>query len=177
MNIKRFQSVCRFAQVVLTILAAISLFVLLGTVFVYFFGSSSSSISMDFNIFTIASFQMNTPTKAQEEFAALLTGIPALSLYFYTLFKGSKLFDQLSEGDTPFSNAFSKQLKTISLILIASDIIAPLIYSFVLSIVMETGYFLQIHLSSDFVVGIILYCTAEVLNYGIKLQKLSDDTV
>jgi hypothetical protein len=106
----------------------------------------------------------------------LLTPFTAL-IRFYVLWKGSQLFKYLADGNPPFSNEFTQMLKRISLILIITDIAFPLIYSLLVTLIMEGDHYLIIGVGASFIIGLILYAASEIFKYALTLQQLADDTV
>ncbi|MEY8292207.1 hypothetical protein AAK882_06110 [Carnobacteriaceae bacterium 52-44] len=119
----------------------------------------------------------NGPAAANEDLAATIV-TPILGIInLYIIWRGSRLFDYLKTGKTPFALEFSNAIKRLSLLMIIIDILSPLFYSLVLTLLIEQGYYFQIGIASNFVVGIILYVVSGILNYGIELQELSDNTV
>ena len=95
----------------------------------------------------------------------------------FTLWIAQRLFLALANGATPFQTSFVKKLKTISQLIIAIDVGIPLLYSALITILAESGYQFQIGVTYWTIIGLIIYCTAEILSYGISLQELSDDTI
>jgi uncharacterized membrane protein len=72
---------------------------------------------------------------------------------------------------------FAQSIKRLGIILILSDILLPLFRSLLVTIIMEGSYYLIVGVGSSLVIGLILYAVSEIFNYGIELQKLSDETV
>ncbi|WP_091488937.1 DUF2975 domain-containing protein [Alkalibacterium putridalgicola] len=136
-----------------------------------------------------ASFTVKTPenafvtfndsrvTEADHAFTSFIIAPLFLSAYSYILFKGSFLFDRLADGKTPFTYDFAESVKWISFFLIAFDILLPLLYSLIVNLSADRGFYFNFGLTSSFLVGLILYIVSGVLKYGISLQELADDTV
>lgn len=179
MNIKQFKNVSRFASVLLRI-AAIWFGLSVATLFFsYFFTSSDvwfNFPSPDFPILNgIGGATTNKlfPLKQAASFVVPLIVI----VNCYVLWKGSQLFTYLADGNSPFSMDFSRSVKNLGLILIVSDIVFPIIYSLLVTIMMESGYYYIIGVGSSLLIGLILFAAAEIFNYGINLQQFADDTV
>ena len=91
--------------------------------------------------------------------------------------KAVRLFSYFTDGNSPFYMDFSRSVKNLGLILIVSDIVFPIIYSLLVTIMMESGYYYIIGVGSSLLIGLILFAAAEIFNYGINLQQFADDTV
>jgi magnesium-transporting ATPase (P-type) len=94
----------------------------------------------------------------------------------------------IKKDETPFRLRNVKLLKSIAIILMAFEplqVIAEMIPLTLVggSIVMDDGTTLPLARSTYFpsgvifVVGIVVYCVALIFNYGISLQKQSDETL
>lgn len=176
MNIKKFQFICRFTSVIFKVLAGMFIFIIVVGLYVTLF-RANGSLQFEPAGFTFFQFQRNPITDEVLERAALFA-VPIFSLiHVYVLLKGSQLFDKLHEGYTPFSPEFVMNLKKISYIMIVFDAVTPIIYSGLVTLLAEDASYFFFSLSSYFVIGLILYVAAEIFNYGIELQTLSDETV
>src|SRR5699024_8003062 len=98
-------------------------------------------------------------------------------IYVFVLWKGSLLFNQLSNGEKPFTFEFASSIKRLSILLITTDIVLPILYSLIVTIIMEGGHYILLGVGAPFLIGIILYAVSEIFIYGIELQTLSDQTV
>ncbi|GEK91416.1 DUF2975 domain-containing protein [Alkalibacterium kapii] len=179
MNINQFKKVSRFTSVILKI-AAIWFGLSVATLFFsYFFTSRDVWFNFPSPDFTIlngirgATTNELFPLKQAASFVVPLIVI----VNCYVLWKGSQLFKYLADGHSPFSVAFSQSVKKLGLILIVSDILFPLIYSLLVTIMMESGYYYIVGVGASFLIGLILYAAAEIFNYAINLQQFADDTV
>lgn len=178
MNVKRFQKICK-------VLSGLLLFMIVFLIVVMILGfwattNEGPSGYFDMKIgqgFTISNMIMNAATEHQMMIATIIAVIPVFIGEFFALWKGSRIFALLAEGQSPFQQKLVKNIKTIGIVLIVLDVATPLLYSAALTLLMSYGFYFQFSLSSWLLVGLILYCAAEILNYGIALQELSDDTV
>lgn len=175
MNIKQFRNVCRLLSGLFKVLAGLGIALL---ILGFFFTVSTETSSFNFDIdgFSFFVAQKNHIEEETWSTAALIIAPLVICLHVYIFFKGSALFDQLTKGYSPFNSEFTQSVKLISLILIISDISLPLLYSLIVTFLTD-GYYLNIALGNSFVIGLILYAVAEIFNYGIELQELSDDTI
>ncbi|GAA0358393.1 hypothetical protein GCM10008932_08870 [Alkalibacterium iburiense] len=174
MNVKHFRFICKLLSGLFKGLATVGIgIVVLGFYLVLFTDTGSFNFEIDgFSLFVSQSY-------IEEEIfstAALIVSPYIIGLFAYVLFKGSSLLDQLEAGHSPFNSTFAYNLKKISLVLIISDISTPLLYSLFVTLLAD-GHYFNIALGSSFVIGLILYAVAEIFNYGIELQELSDDTI
>ena len=100
-----------------------------------------------------------------------------LGLMSYLFIQSSRLFDRLVRGESPFTVKFSEKVKKISYLLAITDVTVPLFYSLLVNLIAETGSYFYLGLSHWMLIALILYVVSGILNYGISLQELSDETV
>lgn len=182
MKIKRFQSVCRFLSIILFVSGFITVAAIGVTGISYLFGNRSMEFSLKLGPYALFASMIRgaSLTKFQVQSVSWVIATCASLVYFYSCIKGSELFKQLSLGVTPFSTEFVTSLKKISFLLIACDIGIHLSYSLMRTLMMlynGGGYELVLGFSNSTLIGLAIYCIAGVINYGIELQKLSDDVV
>ncbi|MDZ7834963.1 MAG: DUF2975 domain-containing protein [Alkalibacterium sp.] len=177
MNINQFRKVSRFTSIILKI-AAVWIGLSIAALFYSYFSTSGdvwfNFPNPDFPILNSVSGPLSNSAIQQ---AALFIVPLMVAVTCYVLWKGSQLFKYLSDGHTPFSSAFSKSVKQLGIILIIADIIFPLIYSLLVTLITENGHYLIIGVGSSLLIGMILYAAAEIFNYAINLQQFADDTV
>ena len=177
MNIKRFRNVSKLLSFSLKLIGAFCLSIILIGLILMLFTDSGASFIVDLPESSIISFQDSRVTEADHAFTSLIVAPLFLAVYGYILFKGSFLFDRLANGETPFTFDFAESVKWISFFLITFDILLPLLYSLIVNLRAEEGFYFNFGLTSSFLIGLILYIVSGVLKYGISLQELSDDTV
>lgn len=176
MSIKRFRLVCSIASVLLKVGAGVSIIGVAIVAIFSLFGIFNPSFSVDFSDSQIFSMRGN-PTEAEVQLTSNILG-PFFFIIIGAIFwKGSKLFDELYLGETPFRSSFAQSVRRIALSIIAFDLLSPIIYSIVQSLVMSVGHVFFLRMTSLFMIGLILYVVSEILFYGIHLQEFSDDTV
>jgi len=176
MNINRFQSVSKFLSFTLKLIGAFCIaIILIGIIITFFIDNVALIIGFPEN--SLIFFQDSRVTETDHAFSILIIAPLFLAAYSYILFKGSFLFDHLAEGNTPFTFDFAESVKRISFFLIAFDITLPLLYSLIVNLRADEGFYFNFRLTSSIFVGLILYIMSGVLKYGISLQELSDDTV
>lgn len=176
MNVKRFQTFSRFIAIFLILIGVIQVLTLF---FILTSSEWSSYVDQSNHItngltFSIAS---RTISEFRETLALKLILTITVVAEVFTLWTGQQIFSTLANGATPFQTSFVKKLRTISRLIIAVDVGTPLLYSALITILAESGYQFQIGVTYWTIIGIIVYCAAEILNYGISLQELSDDTI
>lgn len=177
MNIKKFRFISKFTGNALKALALMGIISIILGLFLIFFTPSNASFSIDMTSrgFTLFSAGFLPVAQSDENLTALILAPLFISVLSYLTWKGGILFERLSNEETPFSYHFAHSVKHISLMLIIMDSLIPLLYSLILTIIMKNGYYFTFSLSSMFLIGLILYAVAEILSYGIGLQKLSDE--
>lgn len=178
MNVNRFRQVSRLLSLLLKGFGVLSIAaLLLIVVFSFFLETDSATVNVAFSNSPLFQFSDSRVTEADFRLGAFIIAPVFLALSSYIFFKGSFLFDRLVRGETPFTFEFAESVKRISIILIVADILLPLLYSLIVNLSADEGFFLIIDLSSAFLIGLILYIVSGVLKYGISLQELADDTV
>lgn len=115
-------------------------------------------------------------TASQQNVADTLTLLPQLFIWAFAFWSGSKIFYDLSEGLTPFSETMHKRIDRIAKAILWLGILQPEIYSLFASIV--SGQFhLSLYPNLTLVMGLVLYSISAIFRYAISLQELSDETV
>lgn len=178
MQVKKFQKVSRVLAILLKLLAGLSVAMVVIGIFVIFLGNTEAHFLVDtasgFPIFTY--FASNI-TEAEYAKAALIVVPISLFILAYLFFKAGGLFEDLAEGNSPFRYDFSEAVRKIAFLMIAYDLLHPIFYSAVLTFLSENGRYFYFSLSSFFLIGLILYVASGILNYGIQLQELADETI
>lgn len=183
MNIKRFRLVCNISSYVLKGMAVLTFVIISIGLFQILIGNSNVSFTYEGPSFSIFSsggggaLYENQNIEAKKKLVASIIAPIFVIVYAFILWQGGNLFKRLANGETPFNTKFAKSLKQLSLLLIASDIAFPMLYSLILSAIIENGHYVQLGLTSLFVIGILLYVISEIFFYGIELQHLADETV
>jgi len=176
-NVKQFRSFCRFTSIILklfTIWIGIAISV---SLYSYFFTDTDIWFNFSAPGFTLVNGQRGTLADSEKHLAALIIVPIGAIVSSYVFWKGGQLFNYLAEGNSPFSYDFSRTVKRISLILIVTDILSPLIYSLLVTTIMAGSYYYIIGLGAPFLIGLILFAVSEIFNYAINLQQVVDDTV
>lgn len=176
MNVKKFERISKFLSILLKLVSAFIFISIILFIIFLIFKRETLTMNVPTPSFPIASISGNV-TESTKFIAGIVVAIPSMLVYFYAFFRGSQFFDKLAKGKTPFSIDNYKILKEIGLILAITTFIAPLVYSLVASLNMSEGYYFILGIDSETIIGLIIYCMAEVIRYGVTLQELSDETV
>lgn len=180
MEVDRFRKIAKVSSVLLFI-AGLFLLVVLGffsyQVFIkesdFWFNFTAGSLSTHYsrNISDTAHLQdvLRTTASVFTPFKVLVS--------IFALWKGGKLFNQLSDGAKPFTLKFSKSIQKMGLLLIVTDALLPILYSLVVSVQLDRALYINIGVGSMFLIGLILIVVSTIFDYGITLQSLSDETV
>lgn len=178
MNIKRFRFIASLASKGLLIVAGIWTAIILLIIFGLLFGFSSVSFD-ESNTNYLYFFESHSAniTLEQEKLSGLTSVLPAMASYIFFMFLASQLFEDLANGETPFTLIQVKRLKTISIGIILVNLIQPLIRSLVLTLLMNRGHYFSWGLNSEIFIGVAIWVLAEIFAYGIELQTLSDETL
>lgn len=180
MQAKNFQSISKFLSWFFKISAGISIIAAIFALTSYFLDfltieNVSFALEMD-SSFSLLLSDANI-TDLEYARAGLLAAPFFLGLISYILIQSSTLFDRLVQGETPFTFDFADKVKKISYLLAAMDISVPLFYTLLVNIIADAGNYFYLGLSHWTVIALILYVVSGILNYGVSLQELSDETV
>lgn len=175
MEIKRFQKLSKFLSNLSKLVAVLILSILIIGSLNLFIRENFATFSLDRVGSLSILFPDATVTQDDYDWAISIVLPVVLAFLGYIFFKTSYLFDYLAEGQTPFSHSFSQSVKVLGLFLIFSDLATSLLYIFLVNFVAKGGIFFYFSLSSFFFIGLILYLTSSILNYGMNLQKLAND--
>lgn len=180
MKVKKFQSISKFLSYFFKLAAILSIIAAALSLGSYFFDllnfeSISFVVEMDSTLSIF--FSDGSITDLEYAKAGLLVGPFFLILMSYLFIQASTLFDRLVTGETPFTFDFAKKVKKISYFLVIIDLIVSLFYTLLVNLIADTGNYFYMGLSYLTLIGLILYLVSGILNYGVQLQKLSDQTV
>lgn len=181
MNIERFRKICRINSYALNLFAVVIIFF----VFYGIYAVISGSVDMNFSFRNpgITLYSMGGSksaigiTEAEYQSAATVMFPVTQIVSVYIFLKGGEIFKWLGDGKLPFDSKLVKMVKKISLTLMISDIVFPMLHSVILSFISVDGYSFRFGFGSAFIMGVILYVVSDIFNYGRELQTLSDDTV
>lgn len=181
MNIKRFKRISKFLSIIFN---ASAFLIVLVTMFFVLILFSKNNYGFEFvlNEPSIIIFQ-NSHLHRTEDLFKIAEKVSfyilplILLILLYIFLKGGKMFKNLSNGITPFNSQFARDIKQLGLILIISDIGLPILYSIIFAIISKDKYHIILGISYYFFFGLFFYLVSEILNYGISLQELSDETV
>ena len=115
-------------------------------------------------------------TSSHQNVVDTLTMLPQLLIWAFAFWSGSKIFYDLSEGLTPFSEAIHKRIDRIAKAILWLGILLPEIYSLFASFV-SGEFHLSLYPNLTLVMGLVLYSISAIFRYAISLQELADDTV
>ena len=177
MFVKKFESASRMLSILFKIMFYIMIVSFIAILTLFILKKESLTMPPISVSFPILAMQKNTMTQATLAISTVLTALPLIIIFAYIFVKSSSFFEGLSKGQTPFSEKNYKLLKNIAILLMITSLIAPLLYSLIASLNMKNGYYIMFGIDSDLLVGLIIYCMAEIIRYGVTLQQLSDDTV
>jgi len=176
MNVRKFEKISKFLSILLKLVSGFIVLGLIGLILLLIFKRNNLTMSIPTPSFPINSVSGDVPDSAKF-IAGVIVAIPSMLIYFYAFFRGSQFFNNLSKGETPFSISNYKILKEIGLIVAITSFIFPLIYSLVATLLTPNGYYLIVGIDVETIIGLMIYCMAEVIRYGVNLQELSDKTV
>lgn len=176
MDVKKFERLSKFLSILLKLVSVFIILGLIGFILLLIFKRDNLTINVPVPSFPINVGSGDIPESAKF-IAGAIVAIPSMLIYFYAFLRGSQFFNKLSKGETPFSISNYKLLKELGLIIAITNFIFPLIYSLVTTLLTPNGYFLIVGIDVETIIGLMIYCMAEVIRYGVNLQELSDETV
>lgn len=189
MSIKKFKKLSRVLESVfkcMSLLLGIGAIGLLVGGIVSLFGSDTVKVTKSVvemtgvdafgvHLFTAMSGDLSEKSKFM---ALVISGLVLRTAQSYICWQAGIFFSILRTSKQPFSMTVYKLLKKIGLLLIISDIVSPLIYYLVVTLLMTDGYQIAlITVTSQFLIGLVIYYMAEVIRYGVTLQKFTNDVV
>lgn len=181
MNTKRFRKICKISSYALIFFSAVLIFFVIYGIYSYFLGVGNMSFSYsspDITLYSMGGSKGAIGITETERESAALAMLPITQfITIFVLLKGAAAFKWLGDGKRPFDLKFVNIIKRISLVLMLSDIIFPIVHSIILATISVDGYNFNFGFGTPFIIGVILYIVSEVFNYGIELQTLSDDVV
>lgn len=181
MNIKRFRTISRVSSVLLKIFTIFSIILVISGLYINIFGDGNFRFTYSgpsIPLFSIGGSSEGVGiTDAEEKLTSIIIVPLTVVVSSFILLKGSQIFTWLGKGETPFSEKFANAIKRLSLVLIIFDLLVPIIYYSLLSLISIDGYHYTIGFGSTFIIGIILFIVSEIFKYGIELQYLADETV
>ncbi|MEG0255073.1 MAG: DUF2975 domain-containing protein [Vagococcus sp.] len=178
MNTSKFKKLAKVLEVVLFLVSVFNLLSMFLLTFMYFFKENRNFlISPPNNGWSIFSAMKNMPNPSKQLLAGIIVAVPVLTIYSIIFFQSSRFFKRLSQNQTPFSEGNKKLLKRIGIALICLGVTPSLIYSLIVSVLTIDGYYINFNIGVSFLVGLVVYCMAEVINYGLELQNFSEDVV
>ncbi|UJF15864.1 DUF2975 domain-containing protein [Jeotgalibaca sp. MA1X17-3] len=181
MNIKKFRRISRGSSLLLKIFAIFSITLVIYGLYTILFGDGNFWFTYkgpSIPLFSMGGSSGSVGiTDAEEKLASMIIVPFTVVVFSFILLKGSQIFTWLGKGETPFSEKFANAIKRLSLVLIIFDLLVPIIFYSVLSLISVDGYNYTIGFGSAFIIGIILFIVSEIFKYGIELQSLADETV
>ncbi len=171
MQIETFRKVSQFLSISFKMIATFALVFL----FIILF-NEDSSFTLDTGQYL--SFFWTNSYVTPKDFISASSFIAPVILAFlsYILFHSSFLFDRLVEGESPFTFEFVESLREISILLMISDVVVPLVYTVAINVISDQGRYFHFSLSYIFTIGLILYLVSAILNYGINLEELKKNS-
>lgn len=128
MNIKRFQTASKVISIILKFVAVIMFAViLLAVFFINLYNLNVDFMSTIENpILHISSYTgENLVYNSIVNSSIQIVSVFEIAILSYVYWKGGQLFKGLSLGEKPFTEKFAESIKSISIILIVSDLVFP----------------------------------------------------
>lgn len=177
MTVPKFHKYTRLLSAILMMLSVVVAITFIIFIIMLIFNRESLVVSKPKLALTLISAGKQDLPKKVEMMAGIIILLPLMNIYSYVYYKGSRFFLRLTSGETPFSKENVQLIKRIGMLLIRVSLFTPIIYSAVASFLMPTGYYVSLGVEMDLVIGLLIYCMAEVINYGLELQNFSEDVV
>lgn len=175
MSVKQFQFLNKLLSILARIAAVVTLVMLVFGSVNLFFSQRFSSFGLDQRNIFLFIFESAPINDTAYTWAASIIVPVSLAFLSYIFFKLSYLLDYLAERNTPFTYKFSQSIKIMGFILITYDIVTSLLYSVLVNFAIDEGRFFYFSLTSFSMVGIVLSLVSEMLNYGMSLEKTTED--
>ncbi|MEG0774115.1 DUF2975 domain-containing protein [Clostridium sp.] len=133
--------------------------------------------------FTITGFSVNNNIGLLREMMALFASSITVFLMIGILAVVSMLLKSIEKEYTPFNSNNVKKLKILSLLLLMFEpvhFISIKIVDVLRPVILENGQKITTFISFGgviFSLGLVVFCLALIFDYGIELQKQSDETL
>ncbi|WP_017414018.1 DUF2975 domain-containing protein [Clostridium tunisiense] len=133
--------------------------------------------------FTVKSFSINYDNGLFREFTALFVSSMDALLIIAILAVVSNLLKSIEKDYSPFNISNVKKLKVLSGLLLAFEpvhLISTKVVQSIRPLILEGGTRVTSFISFGgvfFAVGLVVFCIALIFEYGIELQKQSDETL
>lgn len=185
MDMERFRKISKVISIVLKMMAVLLVIIILFLVAGLLYKENNFEFTYEpptFGFFAQRAVYIDGPNglgqmvRAEKMGAFIVTPLVALT-EIYILFRGSSVFQYLADGYAPFAEKFAKRIKHLSIVLMVTDVLIPVLYSLLVTIFQKGGYSVSVGITSYFFFGLILYLVSEIFNYGIELQQLANETV
>ncbi|WP_162921793.1 DUF2975 domain-containing protein [Listeria costaricensis] len=182
MNIQRLQKLSAFLNVCFKAISLIVAVTPIWLLWMMFFASDFS-----FNVDrSDALFSVSTSFKAvvddgksyqtEQNWTIFIAVTIALLLMAVALWLASLIFRDMKNGKTPFQKLTVKRLKRIGTLALSYAIIPQVFYAVVYSLLIP-GFEITLSIGTAFILALLLFCMAEIFNYGVSLQQQSDETL
>lgn len=184
MQTKKFQSISKLLSWIFKLYTGLLIFLVilaLGGFVATFFVEPSLYENFSFAADEGTGFTLFFINDRIDEFryaqALLLVAPVFVGIMSYVSLQASRLFDRLYEGISPFTYIFAGKVRKISFLLILADVLDPIVSTIAVNLFAEMGSYFYIGVTHWTLLGLVLYIVSAVLDYGVSLQELSDETV
>lgn len=186
MNIKRFQKLSSLLSIAIRIICcaavALSLISIIGTLI------NPGEFEIDSKNGDLLVYSTSVSQHSSDIDSALYPNMSNLagsivnticSIFFaYLTWRITLIFADFSFDETPFSLKQTKRLEFVAKGYLVIGVAKPLLFSILYTFLIRgKGYDISLGVHYLFFVGLLLYVIADIFNYGIELQKLSDETI
>lgn len=172
MSADRFQKLSKYLSILFKTIAFLILGIMIFGSFTFFIQQKTRAFNLDTTKALSIVYSDATITQKDYDWAVSIVLPITLAFLGYIFFKASYLFDYLAEGKTPFTYKFIRSVKIMGFILVSYDLVASLLYMFLINFTADDGKFFYLSVSTYFFVGLILCLVSGILSYGVNLQKL-----
>ncbi|MHC5372190.1 hypothetical protein ACYSNU_00155 [Enterococcus sp. LJL120] len=184
MGVKKFQRIALWLEWLLLFFSGLELLLIVPAVLAYLkIGGITFGFEPKFMLMTFSEARSSTGVAGDSEVGVILDAISLVLLllvYSVIFYQGALIFRGLADGDSPFTQKFLTRLKRVSYVLIASSLFAGYIQPFLTRVILgmlHNDYNVVYGIQSSLIFGLMLYVGAGIIQYGIELQKLSDDVI
>lgn len=167
MKKRHFQLFARGLDLLLKVFSVVTIVISLTVGYTLLFSNHDITFSFDAPTFSLFR-SYETPTNMTLSNMAAIVGICSALVDSVLLFKGSQFFARVSQGQTPFTGQNYRVLKYISWVMMATSLIWPLLYSLLVTLNMQKGYYMVFGLSYQTFMGLMIYMVAEIIYYGMN---------
>lgn len=138
------------------------------------------TVSPDISSIVLGGIKINSPFSLANAVGIgteTLTGVASQCFLIAILISTNRIFKNISCEYTPFTQKTAKGMRRIAILLLIDSIVAPQVDSAIQKSISITTGALDNFSDELIILAIVLYCFSLIFQYGVELQRQSDETL